>query len=726
MSTALKTSLWTKLVPALALLFVLWSLSLIVFINGLQSGAVWQLSLLVVISFLLIVALVFVLRSFKRDLLRRRQSQLELQQERDFGKAIFDTVSAIVIVLDGQGRIVRFNRACEQLTGYTFAEVEGQVFWELFVPRDKVESVKAIFGRLLAGEFPEQHESYWITKDGRPRLISWANTALPGEQGTPEYVIGTGQDISERESSEAALRESNNVLRAVTEGTPDAIFVKDLEGRYIMVNSAFAGFLGKSATEIIGKSDTELYLPETARQFIADDRQVLSTGETRTFEGVARGPGITQMYLVTKAVYRDHQGQVIGIIGISHDITERKRAEEQRIAFAREQQARKDAEEANRIKDEFLTTLSHELRTPLTSILGWTQLLNTGQLDDEKRARALAVIERNARAQRQLIDDLLDISRIVTGKIRLDARPTNLALIIEAAVDSIRPVAASRKIQLQLALEARGLKVEGDHHRLQQVIWNLLTNALKFTPEEGRIGVRLERAGDEARITITDTGEGISAEFLPFVFERFRQANSSTTREYSGLGVGLALVQYLVKLHGGTAQVESPGEGQGTTFTINLPLIPEQQAEANARPVNVEATPASCLEEIEGLRVLVVDDDVDSCEIIGLALRGCGVEVRLANSAAEALKVMEHWSPELLLSDIGMPEEDGYDLLRQVRLLPPERGGQIPAIALTAYATDADRERALAAGFQLHVVKPVELKELAEAVANLAGKTRKV
>jgi PAS domain S-box-containing protein len=726
MSTALKTSLWTKLALALALLFILWSLSLLASVNGLPQRLGWQLNLLVFISCLLAVALALLLNRFYSDLAGRKQAQAELPQERDFGNAVFETVSAIVVVLDRQGRIVRFNRACEQLTGYAFAEVEGKVFWELFVPPDKVEGVKAIFGRLLAGEYPEQHESYWITKDGQQRLISWSNTVLLGEQGTPEYVIGTGQDISERESSEAALRESNNVLRAVTEGTPDAIFVKDLEGRYIMVNSAFAGFLGKSAAEIIGKSDTELYLPETASQFIANDRQVLSTGETRTFEGVARGPGITQMYLVTKAVYRDHQGHVIGLIGISHDITERKRAEEQRIAFAREQQARKDAEEANRIKDEFLTTLSHELRTPLTSILGWTQLLNTGQLDEEKRARALEVIERNARAQRQLIDDLLDISRIVTGKIRLDARPTNLALIIETAVDSVRPVAASRKIQLHLALEARGVKVEGDQHRLQQVIWNLLTNSLKFTPEDGRISVRLERSGAEARITITDTGEGISPEFLPYVFERFRQANSSTTREYSGLGVGLALVQYLVKLHGGTVQVESTGEGQGTTFTINLPLIPEQQAEGAVRPVNLEATASSCVEEIEGLRVLVVDDDVDSCEIIALALRKCGVEVRLANSAAEALEVMERWSPELLLSDIGMPEEDGYDLLRQVRLLPPERGGQIPAIALTAYATDADRERALAAGFQLHVVKPVELKELAEAVASLAGKTRKV
>lgn len=726
MSIPPKAPLWTKLVVALLFLFVVWSLSFVFSVGGLRSDAGWQLSVLVACACLLAVAVAFLLNRFDRDLGRQKQSQVELQKERDFSRAVIETVSSIIIVLDREGRVVRFNRACEQLTGYTFAEVRGKPFWEIVVPPDKVGAVKAIFGKLLAGHYPEEHESYWITKDGRPRLISWANTALVGESGSPEYVIGTGQDITERRLSEAALRDSHNVLHAVIEGTPDAIFVKDLEGRYIMVNSAFARFLGKSAAEIIGKSDTELYLPETACQFIADDQQVLKTEETRTFEGLARGTEITQMYLVTKAVYRDHQGEVIGIIGISHDITERKRAEEQRIAFAREQQARKDAEEANHIKDEFLTTLSHELRTPLTSILGWTQLLNTGQLDEEKRSRALEVIERNARAQRQLIDDLLDISRIVTGKIRLDARPTNLALIIETAVDSVRPVAASRKIQLQLALEARGVKVSGDQHRLQQVIWNLLTNALKFTPEEGRISVRLERVKDEAQIVITDTGEGISPEFLPYVFERFRQADSSTTREYSGLGVGLALVQYLVKLHGGAVRVESPGEGLGTTFTINLPLLQDPEAEALHRPITIKATNGNCIEEIEGLRVLVVDDDVDSCEIIGLALRKCRVEVRLANSAADALAVLERWLPDLLISDIGMPEEDGYALLGKVRMLPRERGGQIPAVALTAYATDTDRERALAAGFQLHVVKPVELKELAEAVASLAGRTRKV
>ncbi|HEX8491441.1 MAG TPA: ATP-binding protein [Pyrinomonadaceae bacterium] len=534
-------------------------------------------------------------------------------------------------------------------------------------------------------------------------------------------------DVTERRQSEASLRESHSVLRAVIEGTPDAIFVKDIEGRYVMVNSAFAGFLGKSPAEIIGKSDTELYLPETARQFIEDDQKVLSTGETQTFEGVARGPDITQMYLVTKAVYRDHQGHVIGLIGISHDITERKRAEEQRLAFVREQQARKDAEEANHIKDEFLTTLSHELRTPLTSILGWTQLLNTGQLNKELRARALEVMERNARAQRQLIDDLLDISRIVTGKIRLDARPVSLAPIIEAALDSVRPTAALREIQLHLHLDANEVRVQGDSTRLQQVIWNLLANALKFTPEGGSIAVSLERLKETARITVTDTGQGISPEFLPYVFERFRQADSSTTREYGGLGLGLALVQYLVELHNGTVRVESQGEGKGATFTVNLPLVAEREPDEGHQPIpHTTTTSANCVEEIEGLRVLVVDDDVDFCEMVGLALGKCRVEVRLATSAAEALEMLESWLPDLLISDIGMPEEDGYSLLQKIRALPRERGGQIPAVALSAYATDVDRERSLAAGFQLHIVKPVELKELAGALASLAGRAGKV
>ncbi|HYO90929.1 MAG TPA: ATP-binding protein, partial [Pyrinomonadaceae bacterium] len=315
---------------------------------------------------------------------------------------------------------------------------------------------------------------------------------------------------------------------------------------------------------------------------------------------------------------------------------------------------------------------------------------------------------------------------IVTGKIRLDARPVSLAPIIEAALDSVRPTAALKRIQLHLHLDAGDVRVQGDPTRLQQVIWNLLANSLKFTPEEGSITVRLERLKEAARITVADTGQGISPEFLPYVFDRFRQADSSTTKEYGGLGLGLALVQYLVELHDGTVMVESHGEGQGATFTVNLPLAAEREPDGGHQPAPLRTTTANCVEEIEGLRVLLVDDDVDSCEMVGLALRKCRMEVRLANSAAEALKVLESWLPDLLISDIGMPDEDGYSLLRKIRALPTERGGQIPAVALTAYATDVDRERSLAAGFQLHVVKPVELKELAEAVASLAGKAGKV
>lgn len=694
-----------------------------------ELAAKWrQLNLLVVISCLLAVVVAFLFNRISRDLARRKQAQGELKRERDFSRAVIETVASLVVVLDREGRIIRFNRACEQLTGYEFSEVEGRFFWDLFIAPEESQMVRANFAKLQAGEFPIENENHWLTKDGGRRLISWANTSLLDAVGKPEYIIGTGLDITEPRHAEAALRKSHNVLRAVIEGTPDAIFVKDLEGRYIMVNTAFARFLGEPIQEIIGKSDTELYLPETAQQFIEDDRQVLSTGETRSFEGVAHGPSITQMYLVTKAVYRDHQGKVIGLIGISHDITERKRAEEQRLAFVREQQARMDAEEANRIKDEFLTTLSHELRTPLTSILGWTQLLNTEQLDTRNRERALEVIGRNARAQRQLIDDLLDISRIVTGKIRLDTRPTTLAPLIEAAMDGVRPTAALKNIQLELSLDAVSAKVEGDAGRLQQVFWNLLTNALKFTPEGGCVGVRLESFDDAARITVADTGEGISAEFLPYVFDRFRQGDSSTTREYGGLGLGLALVQYLVELHGGTVRVESPGEGEGSTFTVNLPLLPAQE-EAQAtieRPSPLKAAASNGVEKLEGLRVLVVDDDEDACEIVGLALEKCGAKTRLANTASVALEVLESWRPDLLISDIGMPEHDGYALLQKVRNLPPERGGLVPALALTAYATETDRERVLAAGFQLHVVKPVELKELAEAVASLVGRAKEV
>ncbi|HZH91012.1 MAG TPA: PAS domain-containing protein [Pyrinomonadaceae bacterium] len=388
----------------------------------------------------------------------------------------------------------------------------------------------------------------------------------------------------------------------------------------------------------------------------------------------------------------------------------------------------REAQEVNRLKDEFLATLSHELRTPLTAVLGWTRLISTGQLDEATHKRALETIERNAQSQVQLIDDILDVSRIIRGKLRLNVRPTDLAPVIEAAVDSVRPAAEAKGIRLQVVLDPQAGPVSGDPDRLQQVVWNLLSNAIKFTPKEGRVQVLLARINSHLEIMVSDTGPGIKAEFLPYVFDRFRQADPSTTRKHGGLGLGLAIVRHLVELHGGTVAVES--KGAGATFRIMLPLLAVHQPEAASNDATGDAEnltaadhlAVDCLPEIEGLRILIVEDEPDSRELLIAVLTQCRADVQAVSNVSDALSKLEIWRPDVLISDIEMPDEDGYELIRRVRALPIERGGNIPAAALTAYARVEDRMRALLAGFQLHIPKPVEPSELITVIASLAGR----
>jgi signal transduction histidine kinase/DNA-binding response OmpR family regulator len=415
---------------------------------------------------------------------------------------------------------------------------------------------------------------------------------------------------------------------------------------------------------------------------------------------------------------------------LQQEVAERKQAETERATLlVRERAARAEAEAANRAKDEFLATLSHELRTPLTSILGWAHLLRSGGLPKGTSAGALETIERNARAQSQLIDDLLDVSRIITGKLRLDTRPVEIAAVIEAAVNSVRPAAHSKNIQLRLELDATPAPLLGDPDRLQQIAWNLLSNAVKFTPGGGHVHVRLRRINSHLEFRVEDTGQGIAPEFLPHVFDRFRQADGTTTRSHGGLGLGLAIARHLVELHGGAIRAESPGEGLGTTFTVNLPVMstpPEGGAvTAPLDPAGAQFSPG-CVETLDGLRVLVVEDEADTRELIAFTLSRCGAEVRTSGTADEALQTLAEWSPEVLLSDIGLPGVDGYTFLRRVRELSTDSAGGVPAAAITAYAGGEDRQRALAAGFQTHLAKPLDPSELIAVVAKLAGRGPKV
>jgi CheY-like chemotaxis protein len=381
-------------------------------------------------------------------------------------------------------------------------------------------------------------------------------------------------------------------------------------------------------------------------------------------------------------------------------------------ALAQEREARAEAESANRIKDEFLATLSHELRTPLNPILGWLALMRSRPLDETTRHRALETIERNAKVQADLIEDLLDVSRILRGKLLLDSQAINLAQVIAAALETVQLSAQAKAITLRTDLAPTVEAISGDSNRLQQVLWNLLANAIKFTPEGGEVTVRLRQADHHAVVEVQDTGQGISAEFLPHVFERFRQADSSSTRSFGGLGLGLAIVRYLTEQHGGDVSVTSPGVGQGSTFTIRLPL--------QATPPPAPAPPsAPSTANLVGRKVLVVDDDLDSLELLTILLQNYGVEVLTATSVQAGLGLVEQHRPDALISDIGMPDQDGYMLIQALRQRPQAEGGEIPAIALTAYAGDHNRDRALAAGFQHHLTKPLDLEQLGQTLAEL-------
>lgn len=406
---------------------------------------------------------------------------------------------------------------------------------------------------------------------------------------------------------------------------------------------------------------------------------------------------------------------------LSRYITELQRSEEARgQLLLRAERARSEAEAANRIKDEFLATLSHELRTPLTSLLGWSSVLREAKRDEKILTQGLDAIDRNARVQAQLIDDLLDVSRIVSGKLNLDVRPLDIASVARAAINVVQPAADAKGITLDYYSEPGLGAISADSARLHQIIWNLLSNAVKFTPHGGKICVRVEQMGSNARVTVKDTGQGIEPEFLPRVFDRFRQADSSTTRSFGGLGLGLAIVRHLVELHGGTVSAQSEGVGNGATFSATFPLLADR-----TEPVTVaHASEASSTDthSLDGLRVLLVDDEPEARQIISTVITRTGAEVKTCESAHEALAELSEWKPDVILSDIAMPEQDGYTFIRQVRSLPRDKGGDIPAAALTAYARDIDRRQALAAGYQMHIAKPIGASQLITMIARLAGR----
>lgn len=535
---------------------------------------------------------------------------------------------------------------------------------------------------------------------------------------------------NELRRAEAELRLTHQRMRFHLENSPLAIIEFDKDVRVQYWSPQAEKLFGWTAEEAMGKEPGELKLvhPDDYVQVQEVMAQLLSWdvsrngGENRNCTKDGR---IIWCEWYNSALL-DEAGQLVSILSLGLDVTERKRMEEERMRLLeREQQARETAEAASRAKDEFLAAVSHELRTPLTPVLGWLRLIRTGTLNEQALGQALENIERNVRAEVRLVEDLLDVSRIITGKLRIECRPLELLPIIESALDSMRPAAEARRLALVARLDEQAGLVAGDQDRLRQVVWNLLSNAIKFTPQGGRVEVRLERVNSQAEITVSDTGQGISAEFLPFVFDRFRQADASITRSHGGMGLGLAIVRHLVEMHGGSVSASSAGPGQGATFTVRLPLL-SVQGSAEPRQRHFRSPGESLTDDLSfsltGVRALIVDDDPDTLEIISWILMQHGAEVKTTLSALTALDILRDEEVDVLISDIGLPEFDGYDLIARVREIERPHRQPVPAIALTAFTRIEDRLRALAAGFQMYISKPVEPEELVAVIASLTGR----
>lgn len=526
------------------------------------------------------------------------------------------------------------------------------------------------------------------------------------------------------------LQHANERFRVSVESAPNGMIMIDQLGQIVLVNTTAEQMFGYPREELLDQP-VEMLIPERFREDHLSAQRAFFT------EPIARSMGAGRdLYGLRKdgsefpveiGLNPIATSQGLRVLSTIIDITERKAAEAEREQLLRsERAARSEAERASRMKDEFLATLSHELRTPLTAILGWAQMLLRREIDDDMINEGLATIERNAKVQTQIIEDLLDMSRIISGKIRLDVQLVELPEIIEAAIATVQPAADAKGVRLQKILDPRVPVVRGDASRLQQIVWNLLSNAVKFTPKGGRVQVALERVNSHIEINVSDTGEGMEEQFIPHLFERFRQADSSFTRPHAGLGIGLALVKHLTELHGGSVSATSPGKGQGSTFTMKLPMAVTHAARDDGERVHPtrsfgSISPLVEPEALRGVRVLIVEDERDARALIERILENALAQVDSAESGFEALEKLERFKPHVIVSDIGMPEMDGYQFIRQVREMSPDEGGRTPAVALTAFARSEDRTRALIAGYQMHVAKPVEPSELLATVAALAS-----
>jgi len=638
-----------------------------------------------------------------------------------------------IFMLDPNGYILSWNAGAERIKGYTADEIIGRHF-STFYPAQAVQSGHPEFELRVAAQTGRFEEEGWrVRRDGS---LFWANvviTALYDDAGTLRGFGKVTRDLTQRRAQEESLRQSEERFRLLVEGVSDyAIFMLDANGHIATWNLGAQHIIGYEPAQIVGRHFSAFYPPDAVESGWPEHELQVATIQGR-FEEEGwrlRSDGTQFWASVVITALRDEGGRLRGFAKLTRDLTERRRAEVMAADGARrdelldaERRARIEAQRAARMKDEFLATLSHELRTPLNAILGWTQLLRRPRSGTQPDLHhGLEVIERNARAQIQLVDDLLDLSRIMSGRFRLDLRRLESADVLRGVLESARPAAEAKGVRLDASIPLEAGTIVADAGRLQQVVWNLLSNAIKFTPRGGEVHMALSPVGTQVEITVTDSGVGIPPQFLPHVFDRFSQQDSTASRSYSGLGLGLAIAKQLIELHGGAIFAHSAGEGRGATFALTLPLASVVRSVDQTMPDDSAPTDdRTGLPRLDRLSILIVEDEPDARELVGRILEAHGARVTLAASAEEALRLLDVNSPDVLVSDIGMPGMDGYQLMRRIRSTEP-KGKRLPALALTAFARAEDRKRVMLAGFQSHLAKPFDVNELVLLVSSLADR----
>jgi PAS domain S-box-containing protein len=647
----------------------------------------------------------------------------------DWWRVTLSSIGDAVIATDLSGRVAFLNPVAEALTGWTQSDAFGLPLDQVFVIVNEITRTRMQdpVGKVLqSGHLVGlANHTLLINRIGRDIPIDDSAAPIRNEQGSLAGVVLIFRDITERRRTEL----SQSYLAAIVESSFDAIIGKNLDGIITSWNQAAERIFGYSTQEAIGQTITLIIPPERHDEEVEILARLRRGERTEHFETVrVRKDGTPINISLTVSPIKHSTGTIIGASKIARDITESKNSERERERLLKgEQIARSKAEEANRLKDEFLATVSHELRTPLTSILGWASLLRTARVSEQQTTLALETIHRNAKTQAQVIEDLLDVSRIITGKLHLEMRPTMASQLVESAIASVQPMAKAKGVGLHVQIGENAGSLAADSGRLQQVIWNLLNNAIKFTPGGGHVRVMVRRADSEIEIVVSDTGQGIRPEFLPHVFDRFRQAESSTTRKHGGLGLGLAIVRQLVELHGGTVTASSKGQGQGATFAVRLPAmrVPQEGTGRSAAPeehgISIRTPDASGA--LKGVKALIVDDDEDTRQLLRATIEQAGAKVRDAASAEEGLRKAKLWKPSIILADIGMPGKDGYEFIKELREWERHYGGRTPAVALTAYARPEDEVHALNAGYQAHIAKPIEPARLVVVIANQLGRS---